>query len=867
MSEALATHPPRRSRVRAALTAAGASLALIAGVLVSSAAAAVDNETCRPDGLYKTPGVDVPYCINYDDAGREKLGANHKRRIIGYFTSWRTGKNGQPSYLVKDIPWAKISHINYAFAGVGADHKITIGANNADNAATGLEWPGVAGAEMDPAYTYKGHFNLLNKFKKQNPHAKTMISVGGWAESGGILDGDIRKSEGGFYRLTVNNDNSINQAGINTFADSAVEFIRKYGFNGVDIDYEYPSSMKDSGHPGDWAHANTRRAVLMKGYAALMKTLREKLDRAAAADNKYYMLTIAAPSSAYLLRGMETFQVTQYLDYVDIMSYDLHGAWNQFVGPQAALFDDGKDGELARWNVYNQANYGGLGYLNTDWAYRYFRGAMQSGRINIGVPYYSRGWKNVTGGTNGLWGQSPVVRPPTCGQGLAECGDGARGIDNIWHDIENGQEMGAGFNPMWHAKNLEKGILGSYLPSMGLRPDTDPEDKLTGTYTRHYDATLVAPWLWNNEKKVFLSTEDEQSLGAKADYVNNNGIGGIMIWELAGDYEWNATKGEYTMGNTLTNLLFDKFKTATAYGATKAKVTIPAEKLDVSIEAHSFPTGDNNYPINPKLKITNNSRTTIPGGAEFQWDYGTSAPGTAKDQSGWGMRVINSEHTAANNIGGIKGDFHRVSVKSPADKPIAPGGTAELDYVYQLPKAGLTNITLTFGGKTYGLVQDYARGGVVVEPTASPTDRPTGSCTSPDWDRTKVYASPTKVAHNGKEWQNQWWTQGEEPGVAGVWKELGPCAGGTSSPSPSPSGTSSPSPSPSGTSSPSPSPTGTASPSPSPTGTCASPAWDRSKVYATTTKVSHNGKEWQNQWWTQGEEPGVAGVWKELGPC
>ncbi len=116
------------------------------------------------------------------------------------------------------------------------------------------------------------------------------------------------------------------------------------------------------------------------------------------------MLTIAAPSSGYLLRGMETFDVTKYLDYVNIMSYDLHGAWNEHVGHNAALFDTGKDSELAMWDVYNTAQYGGIGYLNTDWAYHYFRGSMPAGRINIGVPYYTRGWQGVNGGENGAMG-------------------------------------------------------------------------------------------------------------------------------------------------------------------------------------------------------------------------------------------------------------------------------------------------------------------------------------------------------------------------------------------------------------------------------------------------------------------------------
>ena len=49
---------------------------------------------CKPQGLYQTPGVNTPYCTVYDANGREKMGADHPRRVIGYFTSWRNGANG-----------------------------------------------------------------------------------------------------------------------------------------------------------------------------------------------------------------------------------------------------------------------------------------------------------------------------------------------------------------------------------------------------------------------------------------------------------------------------------------------------------------------------------------------------------------------------------------------------------------------------------------------------------------------------------------------------------------------------------------------------------------------------------------------------
>lgn len=783
------------TRARATLLAAGAAVAglLMTSLAATPSAAATDHESCRPDGLYKTPGVDTPYCTVYDGEGREKMGADHKRRVIGYFTNWRTGKDGKDAYLVPNIPWDKVTHLNYAFAHVDSSNKLSVGPDSAENASTGMTWPGVAGAEMDPTLPYKGHFNLLTKYKKQHPEVKTLVSVGGWAETGGYFGPDGKRvNSGGFYSMATNADGSVNQTGINTFADSAVTFIKKYGFNGVDIDYEYATSMKDAGNPMDHTLANGRRAGLVKGYDALMKTLREKLDRAGAADGKHYLLTVAAPSSGYLLRGMETYQMQKYLDYVNIMSYDLHGAWNEYVGPNAQLFDDGKDNELAQAGVYTTSQYGGVGYLNTDWAYHYFRGSMPAGRINIGLPYYTRGFKNVQGGTDGLWGKAATTTCPA-GAGLTKCGDGAVGIDNLWHDKDdNGKESPAGSNPMWHAKNLEKGIAGDYLASYGFPANT----QLTGTYVRKYDSTLVAPWLWNAQKKVFLSTEDEQSVKAKADYVVDKGIGGTMIWELAGDYQWNAAKGQYETGNTLTTAMYDAFKSAAPYGAKRSTVTLPTEAVNIDVSFNQFALGDSNYPISPKLKITNRTQATLPGGTEFQFDYSTSAPANAKDQSGFGTSILRSDHTAANNIGGLKGPYNRVSLKLPAWQTLAPGASVELDFVYYLPTSTPSNWTVTFGGKSYSLAGDLTRGTTVVEPgtgtnpTPTPTPTPTGptptptptqpggSCTAPAWNAATEYGGGSTVSHGGHQWKASWWTKGETPGSAGqwgAWKDLGAC--------------------------------------------------------------------------------------------
>ncbi|PFG58269.1 chitinase (glycosyl hydrolase family 18) [Vibrio sp. ES.051] len=761
------------------------------------------TSNCRPDGLYQTTGVDVPYCSVYDEEGREKMGADHPRRVIGYFTSWRAGEDPQSTYLVKDIPWEQLTHINYAFVSIGSDGKVNVGdVNDPNNPATGKTWPGV---EVDPTLGFKGHFGALATYKQKHD-VKTLISIGGWAETGGHFgtNGD-RVADGGFYTMTTNADGSINHAGIEKFAVSAVEMMRTYKFDGLDIDYEYPTSMAGAGNPYDKEFMEPRREYLWASYQELMKVLREKVDVASAQDGTHYMLTIAAPSSGYLLRGMETFDVTKYLDYVNIMSYDLHGAWNDHVGHNAALFDTGKDSELTQWNVYGTAAYGGIGYLNTDWAYHYFRGSMPAGRINIGVPYYTRGWQGVTGGDNGLWGRAALPNQADCQPGTGEgeknnCGYGAIGIDNMWHDTDpKGTEMGAGSNPMWHAKNLENGIWGSYAAAYGLDPVNDPSDKFVGTYTRHYDDVAVAPWLWNAEKSVFLSTEDKASIEVKADYVIDKEIGGIMFWELAGDYNCyvldangnrtavDATEqacaagnGEYHMGNTMTKAIYDKFKSATPYGNKVAMGATPTEAVDITVSVGGFKVGDQNYPINPKITFTNNTGQSIPGGTEFQFDIPVSAPDNAKDQSGGGLTVIASGHTRADNIGGLDGVMHRVSFSLPAWKDLPAGGVYELDMVYYLPISGPANYSVISGGKEFAFkfeqpdlpIGDLNTGDSgTTEPSSCDT---TGLATYPDLPQTDWAGNAShanqgdKVIHNGVVYQANWWTS-SEPGSDGSW--------------------------------------------------------------------------------------------------
>ncbi|WP_371648006.1 MULTISPECIES: glycosyl hydrolase family 18 protein [unclassified Streptomyces] len=690
---------------------------------------------CRPEGMAQTQGVAARYCDAYDSSGREWVGNNRTRRLVGYFTGWRAGVNGDPKYLVSNIPWSKVTHINYAFAKVDGN-RISIGdESDPQNPATGMTWPGEKNA-MDSSLPYKGHFNLLNSYKKKHPAVKTLISVGGWA--------DTRN----FYAMTTNADGSVNQAGIDTFADSVTEFLDRYGFNGVDIDYEYPTALPNTGNPKDWDVSNPRRKGLQQGYNALMKTLREKLDWAGADKGRYYLLTSAGSSSGYLVRGLDAGQALQYQDYVNVMTYDLHGSWNKYVGPQAPLYDDGKDHELADAGIYNDQaadtkDFQKHGYFNTDWAYHYYRGALPPGRINLGIPYYSRGWRDVQGGSDGLWGTATMPEQSQCplgtgGRGPANaqaCGLGAVGIDNVWHDTENGREVGAGSNPLWHTKNLQAGITPGYLTSYGV--DTDrAEGQLSGTYAEKYSDALQAPWLWNASKRVFLSTENEKSIDAKSRYITDKGIGGAMIWELAGDYT-QRPGGEWGMGYDLTTRLDNALKGAGAYGNTKAGgQQQPREVIDVTAQLVDFPTGkDDFYPIQPKLRITNNTGVTLAQGTQISLDLPTSTPPVVKDNDYKEIKGLTPGHTGP-NVGGLKGDFHRLTLTLGYCEDLAPGKSRDIDLKYYLPITGPSNVTFTIGGKEYASTGDRRRDVSAATPPAPSTG---SECQAATWKQGQVY--------------------------------------------------------------------------------------------------------------------------------
>ncbi|MCP4839419.1 MAG: hypothetical protein GY894_08690 [Planctomycetes bacterium] len=373
-----------------------------------------------------------------------------EQRIVAYFIEWGIyGRDYQPA----DMNLSKITHINYAFANIGDDLRIAIGD---PYAAIDKSYPGDTWDQP-----YRGCYNQINNvLRAEYPHIKTLISVGGWTWSGKFSDAALTAGTRA------------------TFAESCVDFIRAYNFDGVDIDWEYPVCCGLS--------SNTYRPEDKQNYTLLLQELRSQLDAAAAEDDREYLLTIAAPAGYDKVENLEPSGIAEACDWINVMTYDFHGAWDlSMAGHHAAMYpnpDDPSDADIAQ-------NY------NVDAAIQNYIGqGVAPSELVLGVPFYGRAWGGVGNVDNGLFQSATTVPPGT------------------WDDWSSGA---TGINDFTE--------IQSFMQS--------------GDYTLHRDGQSQVPWLYSPTQHGghFISFDDEVSMQAKTQYSVDQGLGGIMLWEITGD--------------------------------------------------------------------------------------------------------------------------------------------------------------------------------------------------------------------------------------------------------------------------------------------------------------------------------------------
>ena len=175
---------------------------------------------------------------------------------------------------VDNIEANKLTHINYAFVDVKGGK-----------------------AFLTNEKTDSTNFRKLNLLRNKNPDLKILISIGGWGWSENFSDAVLTDSSR------------------KVFAKSSVEIIRKYNLDGVDIDWEYP------GMPGE--EGNVFRPEDKQNYTLMFEAIRKELDVFQKESGNPKLLTTAVAGFVEWLDVTEMGKAQKYLDFVNLMTYDL----------------------------------------------------------------------------------------------------------------------------------------------------------------------------------------------------------------------------------------------------------------------------------------------------------------------------------------------------------------------------------------------------------------------------------------------------------------------------------------------------------------------------------------------------------------
>ena len=244
-------------------------------------------------------------------------------KIIGYAA-------GYEDYDFSKIDATKLTHINFAFANI------------------------VEGKAQFELATDATKIATLMTLKKQNPDLKVLYSVGGWVWS------DQFSSMAAY------------DASRKKFATSCVELLLKHGFDGVDLDWEYP---------GQRAEDNIFRPSDKDNFTLLLRDIREALDVEGKKNNTHYLLTIATGADQPYIDHTDLGKAHNYLDFINVMCYDYYQGWMYQTGHHANLHPSDQEKYVVN-----------SGVESID---RHIEAGVPVNKLVMGIPFYGRQWAKV----------------------------------------------------------------------------------------------------------------------------------------------------------------------------------------------------------------------------------------------------------------------------------------------------------------------------------------------------------------------------------------------------------------------------------------------------------------------------------------
>jgi len=367
------------------------------------------------------------------------------RPLFCYYTNWSQYRPGNGQFWPEDIPADLCTNVIFSFGYV-------------ENTTNGwgvvpFEWN-----DQDSSWN-EGLYSRINNLRRQNPSLKTHLAIGGW-----------NHGNQPWVQMVATDQ------GIRDFSRNSLQYVKDHGFDGLDLDWEYPGKCTvDCSPEGDVAK-----------FKQLYRQIRSDIETNPAFRG--LMLTVAVgigqdkvlTGADGALPSYEPADLTDYFDWVHLMSYDMHGHWEDKTGHQAALY---------KYTPDERTNY----TTNYDWILDTWINELGANpaKMSLGLPTY---------------GQTFKLKNPSTDHGMLA-------------EAEGPNEQG-----------LYSGSEGSITRTPGFLAYYEICEKLAGGWTSEWVDEIQAPYAHGDGD--WVAYDNERSIRAKVQLAKQYGLGGIMNWAI-----------------------------------------------------------------------------------------------------------------------------------------------------------------------------------------------------------------------------------------------------------------------------------------------------------------------------------------------
>lgn len=323
--------------------------------------------------------------FNNGDDNDDETPMQNDYKVVCYFTNWAWYRQEGGKFLPEDIDADLCTHIAYGFAVLDRE-SLTIKTHDS--------W-----ADID-----NDMYGRVVRYKSKG--IKVVVALGGWNDSAGDKYSRLIRSKTARER----------------FIKHVMDFIEKYNFDGLDLDYEYPVCWQVDCSKG-YADEKESFALLVKELSEVFK------------PRGWLLSSAVSPSKKVIDHGYDVPALSKYFDWIAVMTYDFHGQWDKKTGHVAPMYEHPDDFDKT-FNANFSINY-------------WIELGADPKKLVMGMPTYGQSFSLADNSNHDLNAQ-------TYGGGEAGAATRARGFLAYYEICKNVRDRG------WTMIQDEQGRMGPY---------------------------------------------------------------------------------------------------------------------------------------------------------------------------------------------------------------------------------------------------------------------------------------------------------------------------------------------------------------------------------------------------------------------